>query len=61
MSDQSVTTTAQDPVVGVILGERGGIRITAALKILADGSVQVRFDQTGRDQHRSRPYPSRVG
>jgi hypothetical protein len=47
MSDQGVTIDAQDRGAGVIRGNRGSIVITAQLQTLADGSIQVRFDQSG--------------
>ncbi|HZI82927.1 MAG TPA: hypothetical protein VFF44_03385 [Casimicrobiaceae bacterium] len=47
MYDQGVAITVQDRAAGVIRGERGGITITATLQAMADGSVQVKFNQSG--------------
>ena len=47
MSDQGVTVETQDRGAGVIRGSRGGILIIAVVQTLADGSIQVRFDQSG--------------
>ena len=47
MSDQGLTITSQDRGAGVMRGERGGTTITATLKTLADGSVQVEFASQG--------------
>lgn len=47
MSDQGVTIETQDRGAGVIRGSRGGISISAMVQTLADGSIQVRFDQSG--------------
>ena len=47
MIDQGITIQTQEPGAGVIRGNRGGINITAMLQTLADGSIQVRFDQSG--------------
>lgn len=47
MIDQGVRIDAQDRGAGVIRGNRGGIAITAQLQTLADGNIQVRFDQSG--------------
>lgn len=47
MVDQGVTIDAQDRGAGVIRGNRGGIAIVARLQTLADGRIQVRFDQSG--------------
>ena len=52
MSDQGVSIDVQDRGAGVIHGSRGGILITATLQTLADGSIEVRFNQkdtTGAD------------
>jgi len=66
--DQGVTIEAQDRGAGVIRGNRGGIAITAQLQTLADGSIQVRFDQSGQTSsdpdliHRvSESYDRRMG
>jgi len=47
MSDQGMSIDAQNRAAGVVRGSRGGIVITATLQTLPDGSIQVRFDQTG--------------
>lgn len=47
MVDQGVTIVAQDGGTGVIRGARGGIQVVATLSTLPDGSIQVRFDQSG--------------
>lgn len=47
MIDQGVAIDAQDRGAGMIRGNRGGINITATLQTLADGSIQVRFHQSG--------------
>jgi hypothetical protein len=47
LADQGVTITAQDRDAGVVRGERGGIGITASVRTLADGRIEVKFDQTG--------------
>ena len=68
MIDQGITIQAQEPGAGVIRGNRGGINITAMLQTLADGSIQVRFDQSGATStdpgliHRvSESYERRMG
>ena len=68
MSDQGVAIDAQDRAAGAIRGNRGGIVITATLQTLADGSIQVRFDQSGATStdpgliHRiSESYERRMG
>jgi len=47
MYDQGLNITTQDRQTGVIRGERGGIVITVTIQALADGNVQVKFNQTG--------------
>lgn len=47
MSDQGVAIESEDRGAGVIRGQRGGIGIMASLQTLPDGSIQVRFDQSG--------------
>ena len=47
LADQGVTITAQDRGAGVIRGTRDGINIAASVQTLADGSIQVKFDQSG--------------
>jgi len=47
LADQGVTITAQDRGAGVLRGERGGVGITASVRTLADGRIEVKFDQTG--------------
>jgi hypothetical protein len=47
MIDQGVTIEAQNRDAGAIRGNRGGIVITAQVQTLADGRIQVRFDQSG--------------
>ena len=47
MADQGVRVDAQDRGAGVIRGNRNGIAITAKLQTLADGRIQVQFDQSG--------------
>jgi hypothetical protein len=47
MADQGLSIEAQNRAAGTIRGIRRGIAITATLQTLADGSIQVRFDQTG--------------
>jgi hypothetical protein len=47
MSDQGLSIDAQNRAAGIIRGSRSGIAITATVQTLADGSIQVRFDQTG--------------
>jgi uncharacterized lipoprotein len=47
MSDQGLTITAQDRGAGVIRGTKDGINIAASVQTLADGSIQVKFDQSG--------------
>ena len=47
MSDQGLTVTAQDRGAGVIRGTKDGINIAASVQTLADGSIQVKFDQSG--------------
>ena len=47
MSDQGVSIDIQDRAAGTIRGSRGRILITATLQTLADGRIEVRFDQTG--------------
>ncbi|MGH8800730.1 MAG: hypothetical protein ACREX6_00335, partial [Casimicrobiaceae bacterium] len=46
-TDQGLKIDAQDRGSGVIRGNRSGIVITAQLQTLADGRIQVRFDQSG--------------
>ena len=48
MADQGVSITAQDRGAGIIRGTRGGISIQASVRTLADGRVEVRFDQSGQ-------------
>ena len=47
MTDQGISIEAQDGAAGIIRGNRGGTVITAMLQTLPDGSIQVRFDQSG--------------
>jgi hypothetical protein len=47
MYDQGVNITTQDRQAGVLRGERGGIVITVTIQALADGNVQVKFNQSG--------------
>ena len=67
MADEGLTITSQNRSAGVVQGERGGIRITAALETLPDGSVQVKFTTqgTGNDpaliQRVSNSYDRRMG
>jgi hypothetical protein len=67
MADEGLTITSQNRSAGVVQGERGGIRITAALETLPDGSVQVKFTTqgTGNDpaliQRVSKSYDRRMG
>jgi len=68
MIDQGVTVDSQNGGAGVIRGRRGGIQIVATLSTLPDGSIQVRFDQSGATSedpgliHRvSRSYDRRMG
>ncbi len=66
MSDQGLTITSQDRGTGVIVGERGGITITATVEALADGRLQVKFASKGADgtdltQRVSDSYDRRMG
>ncbi len=68
LADQGVTITAQDRGAGVIRGERGGVGIAASVRTLADGRIEVKFDQTGATSsdpglvHRvSESYDRRMG
>jgi hypothetical protein len=68
MVDQGVAIETQDRGAGVIRGSRGGIALTAMLQTQADGSIQVRFDQSGATStdpgliHRvSESYERRMG
>jgi len=66
MSDQGLTITSQDRGTGVIIGERGGITITATVEALADGRLQVKFASKGADgtdltQRVSDSYDRRMG
>ena len=67
LSDQGLTITSQNRGAGVVQGERGGTRITAALETLADGSVQVKFTTQGSAndpaliQRVSNSYDRRMG
>jgi len=66
MSDQGLTITSQDRGTGVIIGERGGITITATVEALADGRLQVKFASKGADgtdltQRVSDNYDRRMG
>lgn len=47
MADQGVSIATQDRGAGVIRGTRGGISIQASVRTLADGRVEVRFNQSG--------------
>lgn len=47
MRDQGVTIGVQDRGAGVIRGERGGAAIVATVRTRPDGSIEVRFDQSG--------------
>lgn len=68
MVDQGVTIESQDEPSGTIRGRRGGIRIVATVSTMPDGSIQVRFDQSGATaedptliQRVSRSYDRRMG
>jgi len=68
MIDQGVTIESQDAGSGAIRGRRGGIQIVATLSTLPDGSIQIRFDQSGATsedpgliQRVSRSYDLRMG
>jgi len=47
LADEGVTITAQDRGAGVIRGQRGSVGIAATVRVLADGRIEVKFDQTG--------------
>lgn len=47
MTDQGVTVTAQDRGAGAIRGQRSGVTVTALVRTLADGNVQVSFETAG--------------
>jgi hypothetical protein len=47
LADQGMTITEQNRGAGVVRGERAGIGITASVRTLADGRIEVKFDQTG--------------
>ena len=47
LTDQDVAITSQDRGAGMIRGQRGNIGITASVRTLADGRLEVKFDQSG--------------
>jgi len=66
--DQGVAITAQNYRTGTIRGDRGGIAITASVRTLPDGRIEVKFDQAGATNsdpnlvHRiSESYDRRMG
>jgi hypothetical protein len=67
-ADESVTVTRQDRGTGVVEGMRGGINLSAKVRVQADGGVRTEFSTTGatsRDpgliDRVSRAYQRRMG
>lgn len=47
MSDEGVNVTSQDRGAGMIRGMRGSALVTASVRTLADGRIEVKFDAVG--------------
>ena len=47
MYDQGLAIDTQDRARGIVRGSRGGVVITGTLETMADGSIQVRFQDSG--------------
>jgi hypothetical protein len=46
-TDQKLTITTQDRGTGTIIGERGGVGVTATVRPQADGTTRVEFSPRG--------------
>jgi hypothetical protein len=67
-ADESVTVTRQDRGAGRLEGTRGGINLSATVRLQADGSVRTEFSTTGATSmdpglidRVSRAYQRRMG